>query len=70
MKIGLCGTMSVGKTTLVNTLKDYNTELQSFVKYVSHLDIIITKAYISDKYNYCKLLFQILYEPLSMFHKF
>ena len=41
-------------TNFVNTLKDYNTELQSFVKYVSHLDIIITKAYISDKYNYCK----------------
>ena len=34
MKIGLCGTMSVGKTTLVNTLK----ELPEFKKYVSRTE--------------------------------
>ena len=28
--------------------------MQNFVTYVSHLDMIITKAYISKKYNYCK----------------
>jgi GTPase SAR1 family protein len=31
MKIGLCGTMSVGKTTLVNALK----ELQSNLKVIN-----------------------------------
>ena len=34
MKIGFCGTMSVGKTTLVNTLK----ELPEFKKYVSRTE--------------------------------
>ena len=33
MKIGLCGTMSVGKTTLVNKLK----ELKQFEKLMSLL---------------------------------
>ena len=37
MKIGLCGTMSVGKTTLVNALKDlqlfknYNFATEQFI---------------------------------------
>jgi GTPase SAR1 family protein len=34
MKIGLCGTMSVGKTTLVNTLK----ELPEFKDYITRTE--------------------------------
>ena len=34
MKIGFCGTMSVGKTTLVNTLK----ELPEFKDYISRTE--------------------------------
>ena len=45
-------------TSFVNELKNYDNELSSFVKYVSELDIIINKAYISDKYNYCKPIIQ------------
>ena len=35
MKIGFCGTMSVGKTTLVNALK----ELSEFIGRPSHISI-------------------------------
>ena len=38
----------------VRSLVDFDNEMQNFVSYVSHLDMIITKAYISKKYNYCK----------------
>ena len=35
MRIGLCGTMSVGKTTLVNELKKLN-QLNTLAKQESH----------------------------------
>ena len=41
-------------TEFIISLRDYNKEMQDFVKYVSTLDILVTKAYISKKYNYCK----------------
>ena len=42
-------------TEFIISLRDYNKEMQDFVKYVSTLDILVTKAYISKKYNYCKI---------------
>ena len=41
-------------TEFIISLRNYNNEMNDFVKYVSHLDILVTKAYISRKYNYCK----------------
>ena len=41
-------------TEFIISLRDYNNEMNDFVKYISHLDILVTKAYISKKYNYCK----------------
>ena len=41
-------------TDFIISLQKFNKELQDFVKYVAILDIILTKAYISKKYNYCK----------------
>ncbi len=38
----------------IRSLIEYDTEIQNFVNYVSHLDMLITKAFISKKYNYCK----------------
>ena len=38
----------------VRDLVQYDTEMQNFVTYVSQLDMLVTKAYISKKYNYCK----------------
>ena len=38
----------------VRSLVGFDKEMQNFVTYISHLDMIITKAYISKKYNYCK----------------
>ena len=35
-------------------LQEYNEEMDYFVKYVSILDVLINKAYIAKKYNYCK----------------
>ena len=41
-------------TEFVISLRNYNNEMNDFVKYVSNIDILVTKAYISKKYNYCK----------------
>ena len=38
----------------VESLIKYNNELNNIVEYISLIDITLTKAYISDKYNYCK----------------
>lgn len=35
-------------------ISEYNNEISDFVKYVSNIDTVITKAFISIKYNYCK----------------
>ena len=35
-------------------ISNYNNEISDFVNYVSNIDTVITKAYISIKYNYCK----------------
>ena len=51
----------------VRSLVDYDTEMQNFVKYISHLDMLITKAFISKKYNYCKP--QIDKKPKKSFFK-
>lgn len=36
------------------SLQSFDVEMDNFVKYVSLLDLIITKAYLAKKYNYCK----------------
>lgn len=36
------------------SLREYNHEMNRFVKYVSELDILVTKAYVSKRYNYCR----------------
>jgi len=38
----------------IRSLIKYDNETQNLVSYVSHLDMLITKAFISKKYNYCK----------------
>ena len=38
----------------VISLREYNTEMNDFVKYVSNLDMLVTKAYVSKNNNYCK----------------
>ena len=41
-------------TDFVISLRDYNNEMNDFVKYVSNLDMLITKAFVSKNNNYCK----------------
>jgi len=41
-------------TEFVISLRDYNNEMNDFVKYVSNLDMLVTKAYVSKNNNYCK----------------
>ena len=38
----------------VRSLISFDNEMNNFVQYISHLDMLVTKAYISKKYNYCK----------------
>ena len=41
-------------TEFIISLRDYNDEMNDFVKYVSNLDMLITKAFVSKNNNYCK----------------
>jgi DNA mismatch repair protein MutS len=41
-------------TEFVISLRDYNNEMNDLVKYVSNLDMLVTKAYVSKTNNYCK----------------
>ena len=41
-------------TEFVIKLRDYNNEMNDFVKYVSNLDMLVAKAYVSKNNNYCK----------------
>jgi DNA mismatch repair protein MutS len=41
-------------TEFIISLRDYNDEMNDFVKYVSNLDMLTTKAYVSINNNYCK----------------
>jgi len=41
-------------TEFIISLREYNNEMNDFVKYVSNLDMLITKAYVSKNNNYCK----------------
>ena len=37
----------------ISTLSKWKKEMENMVKYVSLLDVLITKAYVAKKYNYC-----------------
>ena len=41
-------------TEFVISLKNYDNEMNDFVKYVSNLDMLTTKAFVSKNNNYCK----------------
>ena len=41
-------------TEFVISLREYNNEMNDFVKYVSNLDMLVTKAFVSKNNNYCK----------------
>ena len=41
-------------TEFIISLREYNNEMNDFVKYVSNLDMLITKAFVSKNNNYCK----------------
>jgi len=41
-------------TDFVISLKNYDEEMNDFVKYVSNLDMLTTKAFVSKNNNYCK----------------
>jgi len=41
-------------TEFIISLREYNNEMNDFVKYVSNLDMLVTKAFVSKNNNYCK----------------
>ena len=41
-------------TEFIISLREYNNEMNDFVKYVSNLDMLVTKAFVSINNNYCK----------------
>ena len=44
--------LSVYKEFIIS-LQDYSDQIETIVHYVTELDMIITKAYLAKKYNYC-----------------
>ena len=37
----------------IDSLSKWKKEMENMVKYVSLLDVLITKAHVAKKYNYC-----------------
>jgi DNA mismatch repair protein MutS len=49
----LCGELEFRYKNFIDSLSIFQNEMEKMVKYISLLDILITKAHISKKYNYC-----------------
>ena len=52
-KIKLISRLSDIYKEFIQSLSNFNEEMKNMVTYVSLLDIIVTKAHIAKKYNYC-----------------
>jgi len=49
----LCAELELKYKIFIDSLSIFQNEMEEMVKYISLLDILITKAHISKKYNYC-----------------
>lgn len=54
VKIELKDIITVVYQGFVQSLEKYQTQLESIIQFVSLMDVIFTKAFIANKYNYCK----------------
>jgi len=53
MKMKLRAELSTVYKDFIDSLAEYSKEMETMVQYVSLLDVIVAKAHIAKKYNYC-----------------
>ena len=57
IKIGLIDLVTqVYKDNILMKMMDFQNEIESIINFVTIVDVIMSKAFIADKYNYCKPL--------------
>jgi len=54
IKINLIGTISSVFQTIIKKLQDFQYNVEIIGNFITYVDLIYCKAYIADKYNYCK----------------
>lgn len=54
IKVNLISTISRVYESIVKKLQDYQNELTNISNLITNIDLIYAKAFIADKYNYCK----------------
>jgi DNA mismatch repair protein MutS len=54
IKVILIDTVSKVYQTIVKKLQEYHDEVESICNFITHVDLVYSKAYIAAKYNYCK----------------
>jgi len=54
IKVNLIDTISKVFQTIIKRLQDYQDDVETIGHFITYVDLIYCKAYIAEKYNYCK----------------
>jgi len=54
IKINLIETISKVYNTIICKLQEYNEEIEKICEFITYVDLVYTKVYIANKFNYCK----------------
>ena len=54
IKVSLIATIIKVYESILISLQDYQNELTNIIQLITHMDVIYAKAFIAEKYNYCK----------------
>ena len=54
IKVNLIDTISKVFQTIIKKLQDFQDDVDTIGKFITYVDLIYCKAYIAEKYNYCK----------------
>jgi DNA mismatch repair protein MutS len=54
IKVNLIDTISKVYQNIVKKMQDYQEEINNISEFITYVDLVFSKAFISNKYNYCK----------------
>jgi DNA mismatch repair protein MutS len=54
IKFNLIDTVNNVYQTIIKQLQKFNNHVEDIINFITYIDLIYAKAYIADKYNYCK----------------
>ena len=54
IKVNLIDTVSKVYQTIVKNLQEYQDDVECISNFITHVDLVYSKAFIAAKYNYCK----------------